>query len=578
MFSIGVEVSLRDLARVRSVALLGAPLTIALTIGLAVGAGTLLDWPMLQSVVVGIVVSVGSTMVLMRLLMERGDLHSRHGRVLLGTSLVEDLAVVVLIVVMPRLGQAETGLLRLGGVFLLVTALLVPFTYAASKAIPMLLSYVARTRNQELFLLVTLTVALGTAAVSHAAGLSLALGAFLAGVIISESDYAHETLARLLPIRDTFVALFFVTLGALVNPAAILAHSSLLAVIFGLAVGGKLVIRTAVARLFGYPIATALLVGVGLAQIGEFSFVLIQVARQAGHVGDEVYQATLAASLLSILANAALVRAAPGWLARLQVGRPPELAQTTAAAPPLSGHVVIAGFGRIGSAVVAALETFQTFYVAIELDPEVVRVLRARGVPCLYGDAAQARILEAAGVERAALVVIALPDIDAAVSAVRHTRALAPGTPILARAHHPAGQDQLLAAGATEVIQPEVEAASTLIRRALRHLALPRERVLAYLERFRSVMESTPAVRTGGALPEVQEATVHGGPLADRSLRDAQIRERFGVTVVAVTRADGELLLHPPPDTMVHPGDRVMLFGLPEQIAAFTSELNPRRS
>ncbi len=312
MFSIGIEFSLHDLVRVRWVALLGGPFGIVLSVALGLGVGTLLGWGALQGITVGIVVSVASTMVLARLLLDRGELGSTHGRIMIAITLVEDLAVVVLIVLIPTLGTLDPDrLLAIGRAVGTGVALLIPLFYLAAKVIPTLLERVARTRSDELFLLVVLALGIGTAAVTHAVGLSLALGAFLAGLLISESDYAHESLSRLLPLRDTFVALFFVTVGALINPAAIVANLPLLGVLIGLIVVGKLAIWTAVVRVFGYPFRTALLVGAGLTQIGEFSFILIQVARTAGHVGDDVYNATLAASLLSILTNAILVRYVP---------------------------------------------------------------------------------------------------------------------------------------------------------------------------------------------------------------------------------------------------------------------------
>jgi len=200
--------------------------------------------------------------------------------------------------------------------------ILVPFTFLAFRAVPAVMRRVARTGSEELFLLVALAIALGTAAVTQAAGLSLALGAFLGGLIISQSDHAHDALARLLPVRDAFVALFFVTIGTLINPAAVVDNVGLLATLIGLIVLGKFVVWTAVVRLFAYPLTTAALVGVGLTQIGEFSFILVQVARTAGLVGDDVYNATLASSLLTILINAALVRYVPAWLRALETARP----------------------------------------------------------------------------------------------------------------------------------------------------------------------------------------------------------------------------------------------------------------
>jgi monovalent cation:H+ antiporter-2, CPA2 family len=315
MFSIGIEFSLRDLLRVKWVAIIGGPLGILLAMLLGAGAGLVVGWSVVQGVVVGAVISVASTMVLARLLLDRGELHSAHGRVMIGITLVEDLAVVVLTVLLASLGSLETSrLLAIGRALLIAAVILVPFTYLAFKVVPRVMTRVARTGSEELFLLVALAIALGTASVTQAAGLSLALGAFLGGLIISQSDHAHGALARLLPVRDAFVALFFVTVGTLINPAAVVGNPGLLATLIALIVLGKFVIWTAVVRVFGYPLATAVRVGVGLTQIGEFSYILVQVARTAGLVGDDVYNATLAASLLTILINAALVRWVPTWL------------------------------------------------------------------------------------------------------------------------------------------------------------------------------------------------------------------------------------------------------------------------
>jgi CPA2 family monovalent cation:H+ antiporter-2 len=258
MFSIGMEFSLTDLLRVKWVAIIGGPLGILLSTGLGLGVASLLGWPLLQGVVVGIVVSVASTMVLARLLLDQGALHSRHGRVMIGITLVEDLAVVVLTVLLPELRAMEgTRLLAIAEALGRATLVLGPFAYLAAKVVPRAMGRVARTQNDELFLIVALLIGLGTAALTQAVGLSLALGAFLGGLLVANSDYSHEALARLLPIRDVFVALFFVTVGALVDPRTVLANLPLLAVMLALILLGKLVIWTTVVRLFGYSLSTA---------------------------------------------------------------------------------------------------------------------------------------------------------------------------------------------------------------------------------------------------------------------------------------------------------------------------------
>jgi CPA2 family monovalent cation:H+ antiporter-2 len=578
MFSIGLEFSVRDLMRVKWIALLGGPLAVLLFIGMGTGTGVLLGWGVLPSLAVGVVISVSSTMVLARLLLDRGELHSHHGRIMMGLSLVEDLAAVALMVLLPSLGELEPGrfvtiALALGKAGLV----LVPFLYLVSRVIPPLLNQMARMRSAELFLLVALAIGLGTAALTQAVGLSLALGAFLAGLIISESDYAHETLARLLPLRDTFGALFFVTVGGLIDPRTVLDNLPVLIVLVALIVAGKAVLRTGVVWLFGEPLSIAALVGVGLAQIGEFSFVLVQVARNAGHVGPDIYNAILAASLLTILINAALMRVSPAWIGRLRLGRGrPRRSRAREAGPP-SGHVVLCGFGRVGSAIGEAFDSFEQPYVVIEPDAGIIRGLRERGVPCVFGDATRRRVLERAGAAGATLVVVAIPEINRANMVVRNVRILNRDSPVLVRSHDPAALDALLRAGATEIIQPEVEAAATLIRHALRRLALPQDRVLAYLDRFHQAMVTGADTEASSRdhLPQLAEVTLGVGALADQSLREARIRERLGVTVVAVTHGDGGTTVNPSAETVLRSGDRVRVFGLPEQIVAFRREATP---
>ncbi len=309
MFSIGIEFSIRDLFRVKWVALAGAPLGILLSMGLGVLAATLAGWGRVHGIVLGAVASVASTMVLARLLMDRNELTSIHGQIMIGITLVEDVAVVILTVILPTLGGTEPASLgKSAWALAKAVLLLIPLGFLAAKVIPRLLNRVMRTNNQELLVLVALAICLGTAVLTKAIGLSLALGAFLAGLTISGSDHVHQTLAQMLPLRDAFVALFFVTIGALINPKTLLANLPLLLVLLVLIVVGKLLVWTAVVRLFGYSLRTALAVALGLTQIGEFSFILVQVSLHSGLVGDEIYSATLAASLLSILLNVLLVR------------------------------------------------------------------------------------------------------------------------------------------------------------------------------------------------------------------------------------------------------------------------------
>jgi len=308
MYSIGLEFSFDDLLEVKWVALVGGPIGIALSMGLGTGVGWLLHWPWQQGIAVGAIVSVASTMVLSRFLTERGLLHSEAGRVMIGITLVEDLAVVVLTILLPSLGNITGGsllalALGLGKALLILT----PITLLAYKLVPPLMRRVISTGNPELLVLVALALGFATAAITQAIGLSLALGAFLAGLLVSESNDAHHTLNHLLPLRDAFVALFFVTVGALIDPRALVSKPSLLLVIVGLTMVGKFAIWVPVVRGFGYSTSTAITAGLGLTQIGEFSYVLVQVARDSNLVSAEMYNATLAASLITILLSGVVI-------------------------------------------------------------------------------------------------------------------------------------------------------------------------------------------------------------------------------------------------------------------------------
>src|SRR5581483_12008323 len=321
MYSIGLEFSFRDLLQVKWVALAGGPLGIVLSMGLALGVGRLLGWIWQQGVAMGAIVSVASTMVLSRFLGDRGQLHSEQGKVMIGITLVEDLAVVVLTILLPTLGDITGGrLLSLGIGLGKALLILIPVVLIAYKLIPFVMRRVISQRDPEFLVLVTLALGFATAAITEAVGLSLTLGAFLAGLLVSESDVAHETLKHLLPVRDAFVALFFVTMGVLVNPQILISKPSLLVVIVVFTVLGKFVIWTAVVWLFRYPLRTAWMVGLGLTQIGEFSYVLVQVARHARLVNDDMYNATLAASVITILLNGILLRYLPGFVSNARLG------------------------------------------------------------------------------------------------------------------------------------------------------------------------------------------------------------------------------------------------------------------
>ncbi len=318
MFSIGVEFSLEELLRVRNVAVFGAPAGIIFIILMTFLAGWLVGWPVPQRLVIGATLSVCSTMVLLKFLQDRGEVNSPHGRVIVGIALVGDLAVVAMIVLLPALNPTATGQPPLLLRALLKGALILgPFFLLARRVVPRLLARVAGTGNMELLVLVMMALAIGTAVLTAAAGLSIALGAFLAGLLVNESESSHEILTRISPMRDIFVALFFASIGLLVQPASLASQIPTILVMVALVIVGNFGIWYGVVRAAGYGGETAGFAALGLTQIGEFSYVLAAAGLREGLIGAPVQQGILATSLLTIAVNALLFRRTPNWLRRI---------------------------------------------------------------------------------------------------------------------------------------------------------------------------------------------------------------------------------------------------------------------
>jgi CPA2 family monovalent cation:H+ antiporter-2 len=309
MFSVGIHFSIPDLMKVKWVALLGSPLGVVLSVALCMGVGWLMHWPVLQSLAVGCIVAVASTMVLMRLLMDRGEMNTEAGRVMIALTLVEDLVVVILTVLLPSLaseGGADYGQIawRIGKAFLL----LIPIAAAAWKLMPRLLARVEKTCNDEISLLLALTTCMVVAAVTEGVGLSLALGAFLGGMLLGSSDFVKKLEHQTAPLRDAFVAVFFVSVGMLIDPRTWGSAWRIILLLVALVLVGKFVAWFGVVKLFGYTTSTSARVAIGLTQIGEFSFILAQVSLKAGLITPAIYNATLVASLVTILVNAMLFK------------------------------------------------------------------------------------------------------------------------------------------------------------------------------------------------------------------------------------------------------------------------------
>jgi CPA2 family monovalent cation:H+ antiporter-2 len=473
MFGLGVEFSLSEVVRVRRAALLGGGLQIPLTIAVGAAAGIAVGWSVGAALLLGGAFAISSSIVALKTLMGRGEMESPQARVALGLGIVQDLSLAPMLALIPIVAAEHEGSgLAIVQPLLVAAAVLAGALLLGTRLVPPILRVVALTGSREIFMLAVVAIALGVALATHAAGLSLGLGAFLAGIVVSESEFDEQVLADIIPIRDIFATLFFVAVGMLINPALLLAQWRVVLVLTLVLVIGKLLITGGSLLAAGVDHRTATLAAVVMAQMGEFSFVLASSGLEHGLINLSDYGIILSVALCSILAMPGLVAISP-WLVRLAerlpgVGRQERLAAGPPAlsAPP-SNHVVICGFGRVGMEIGAALDHWNQPYSVIELNPAIVRELRERGIETTYGDAASRAELEAAGVATARTVAVTTPDLLTTEAAIRTARAINPAIRVIVRAPATGDVRALSAEGADEIVQPEFEAGLEFIRQVL---------------------------------------------------------------------------------------------------------------
>jgi len=439
MFELGVEFPLGRLRQIRALAIGGGVLLIALTAGVGALVGGALGLGLVPRVFLGAIVALSSTMVALKLLLERGEMDATHGRVVIGLSLVQDLSLVPFLVLLPAWAISGEGawvpLLLAAGKTL---ALFLGTYVTARLVVPLVFRRVAQLGSRELFLLTVILFVIGGTVGLSVLGLSPALGAYLAGLVVSRSPYSRQVLAELGPSRDLFTSLFFVSVGMLVDPLLLWRHPAAVGGLLGFIVVIKSVTTGLVVRAFGQPAPSALLSAVLLAHVGELSFVLARTAANSGFIAVDLYGLVLGAALISILVNPLLVSTASRWLER----RRERSAETLSGAGQeehgdraLRDHVVVCGAGRVGSELVASLGARGIPHVVIDLDPLRVEELRRQGVPCFYGDARNLRVLQSTGITRARFLAITHHDATASAETIREVLALNPSLKVIARAH-----------------------------------------------------------------------------------------------------------------------------------------------
>jgi monovalent cation:H+ antiporter-2, CPA2 family len=594
MFSIGLEFSLTKLRAMRR-AVFGLGLSqvmgtivVALLLGLVLHPWVHITWE--ACVALGGALAMSSTAIVSKMLAERLEIESEHGRNILGVLLFQDLAVVPLLIVIAAFGGSSASLVEsLGMATIKIVLALGILLIVGQKFMTRWFHVVARRRSQELFVLNVLLVTLGAAFITDKFGLSLALGAFIAGMLIAETPYKHQVEEDIKPFRDVLLGLFFVTTGMLLNPHVIWQHPLMVGAFLIAPVVLKAVLITALTRLFGASPGVAMRTGLGLAQAGEFGFVLLNLILDKHLVDPTLLQAILAAMLLSMLAAPFLIQNADRIVLRLSSSEwmTQSLMMTRIATQSIkqTGHVIVCGYGRAGQNLARMLEYEGLSYVALDLDPDRVSAAAAAGESVVFGDAARRESLVAAGIHRAAAVAITYANTQSALRVLHHIHELEPTLPVIVRTVDDADLERLLAAGATEVIPEIVEGSLMLASHMLVVMGVPMRRVVRRVEEMRDERYSllrgyfhgTDDVGEDGheqvrlqSVPIDERADAVGRTLADLGLFD------LGVEVTAIRR-HGIRGVEPDPSTKLREADIVVLRGLPEQLAEAEELLSRHR-
>lgn len=601
LFMIGLEFSLARLKEIGRAFLVAGPLQVILTIGVSAAALLALpdDLKLGPAVFMGMLIALSSTAMVLRLLAERGEQHAPQGRLTLGILLFQDFAIVPMLVLIPSL--AGKGTLSVGPRLLIGAAGAVAVGVVARALMPKLINAVIRSGVRELYVMVSIAVCLGASLLTSALGLSPALGAFVGGLLVSESEYAHQIVAEVLPFRDLFSSLFFIAIGMLLVPQVLFSNlpAAVGALLF--TIGVKALVAGSVVRMLGYPLRIAVIVGISLAQIGEFSFVLASVGSDYGLLPTREYQAFLAVAILSLMLTPFLMRFA-AW-AGAHAGTPVRLpvpgdalqghdsAATVPGAEPggLSGHVLVAGYGVNGRNVARVLRELGIPYLVLELDTAIIRRAQVQGERIQFGDISRSEALHACHVDRAAVVVLAISDPTATRFATVQVRRSNPGAYIIARTRQVAEVAELMRLGVDEVIPEEFETSIAILARVLRRYHVPANVVRLQEQALRregysflrggdttgSLMSSVSRMIAGATTDTFYLEP--GSPAVGQTLATLDLRAKTRALIIAVVR-DGKHHLGPDADFALQEGDILVLVGDHQALEAAFDLLGAPRS
>lgn len=594
MFGIGLEFSLEKLVLMKERVIIGGVLQTGLSIFIVCLLATCFGFSWAEACFFGFLVSLSSTAIVLKLLQDRAEIPTPHGQSVLGILIFQDIAVVPMMLLVPFLAGTEgqgsqniflylgKSVMIVGGVFML-----------ARWGVPHLLFQIAKARSNQLFLLSILSICLAVALLTSSLGLSLALGAFLAGLIIAESEYSHHAVGHIIPFQQIFTSFFFVSIGMLLDVGFVAAHPFEVA---GLSIGTVVikVFTGAIAVIaLGYPLRTAILTGMALAQVGEFSFILSAVGATHHLLDADNSQRFLAMSLTTMAATPFLISSAQrfaNWVQQLPLPLPNKTMnggdETMEETPPLKDHIIIVGFGVCGRNLAHSAKLAGIPYIVLEMNPETVRTESKKGEPIFFGDATHEAILEHVNIKEARVIAIVTNDAVGSRRIVEVARQLSPRVHIITRTIYLREVEPILALGANEVVPEEFEASVEIFSRALRKYLIPQSEIEKFATEIRAnIYEAVrPVSNKGATLSDLKAYLSHieintfrvsrGSSVVGKTLAECAIRNKYGVSVLVVRRGQ-QVMANPGPDTLIMEEDVVAVMGEPDNLVALAELFRP---
>ena len=578
LFALGLEFSLKELKPVRGIAVIGTPIQIILTITFGYAIAQLLGWGWIESLWFGAMISLSSTMVILKTLMSSGMMGTLSSRIMIGILIIQDLAVIPMMIILPQFSAEGDTWTPLIWAALTAAIFLASMIFLGTRVIPFILGIIARWNSRELFLIAVVALGLGIGYGTYLVGLSFAFGAFVAGLVLSESDYGHQALADIIPLREIFGLVFFVSVGMLLDPEYLLNNYMMVLQVVLLVSLGKGLIFSVLTKVFKYGNIVPFAVGLGLFQIGEFSFVLARVGLSTNSITSELYNLVLSTSIVTMVLTPFVSKLSVPSYALWRKIKPADPLQTiNITHSELKDHVVIAGGGRLGWQVAIALQELSIPFIVVELDHKRIEKLKEQKIPYLFGDATQLQVLRSANIHKARMFLITLPATSTAKSVIDQIQRIHPSLHMIARAESLEQLKLMHERGISEVVQPEFEASLEMLRQTLSHLQISRNEIHTLTSQYRRNMylptfknseeyEKLSQIRDAGFLLDTNWLRVdEHSPCSGKSISELAIRATTGVTVVSIVR-NGDIITNPNPEQKLITGDLVALIGTSNQL------------